>query len=73
MRQPVRARAQGAVLLAFMAHDKDSSQLHWQDLWGSSYCHELVTEADPALKKVNCQAQKEAQGPSKIQFILVCK
>lgn len=70
MRQPVRALAQGAVLLAFIAHDKDGSQLHWQDLWGSSYCHELVTEA---LKKVNCQAQKEAQGPSEIQFIPVRK
>lgn len=67
MRQPVRALAQGAVLLALTAHDKDSSQLHWQHLWGSSYCHELVTEADPALKKINCRAQQEAHGPSETQ------
>ena len=61
------------MLLAFIAHDKDSSQLQWQHLWGFSYCHELVTEADSALKKINCRAQQEADGPSKIQFILVRK
>lgn len=67
MRQTVGVLAWDAALLASTARDQGSSQLHCQDLWGSNYCNQLVTEADPAFKN-ELPSSAEADGQSAIHI-----